>query len=345
MSNPNCYVRATELIGFEELVEGGGISATALLKEAGIDPAKLSEPDSLISGRAFAVLHEIAAEKLNRPNFGLEWMLKTPDHFPNLGPLILLAKLSSNLQDFADLALRYWKYHTNDYTLVQLHDEGAGHGIFRYVHASHALPTRHLAEHAVANIVAVCRKVTNREHDNPVIVRFQHSRPRDTTLHQRIFKCPIEFDAQFTEIVFDPKFLSHHTSGSLTVLKPIVGYYIRHRIQRLPIYDQTMTRTVEMAIPSVSGTGNCNIEFIASSIGLTSKKLRRLLAAEATTFSAILEKVRADMARDYLVQSDAPIASIAGLLDYSSTPPFTLAFRRWTGKSPLQFRKAARVSD
>lgn len=342
MTNQNCYVRATELIGFEELVDGAGISAAELLIKAGIDPRALKNPDGPISGRGFNMLLEIAAEELNRPSFGLEWTLATPDHFPNLGPLMLLAKLTSNLQEFIDLSLRYWKYHTNDYTLRQLRDPETGFEVLRLCPSSVAPLSRQFAEHYVGNAAKLTRKVTNRENENPTLVRFQHNRPADTTLHERILRCPIAFGAEHTDIVFEPKYLGYETNGGLTMLRPIVSYYIRNRIQHLPIYDQTITRTVALAIPSVIGTGNCNIDFIAASIGLSTKKLRRLLASEDTTFSDILEDVRSNLARQFLKESDAPVGNIAGLLDYSATPPFSLAFKRWTGMSPLEFRKQQR---
>lgn len=343
MPGKTCYVRATELIGFEQLVECGEINAVSLLREAGIDPVALKRPDSLISARGFNLLHEVCAARLSRPNFGLEWTLATPDHFPNLGPLMLLARLTSNLREFADATLNYWNYHTNAYRIQLLHDGENGAGSFRYSDVSSAPSSRHLTEHWLANVVTVCRNVTSRHDENPMTVRFQHPRPQDISLHEKIFRCRLQFDASHTEIVFDPKTLDFETRGGFTVLKSVVGLYIRHRIHHLPIYDQTMTTTVSLAIPSMMGTGNCNVEFVSSSIGLSSKKLRRFLAAEGTTFSDILDGVRCNMAREYLRTSEAPVAHIAGLLDYSSTPPFTLAFKRWTGLSPLEFRKQARV--
>ena len=323
-------------------MEGGDKRAISLLVKAGIDPSKLQQPESLIPFRAFALLHEIAAEELGRPSFGLEWTLATPDHFPNLGPLLMLARFSHNLEEFLNFAIRYWRYHTNAYSLQRRTEPNSGQAILRYVLDSVTPATRQHAEHTLANIVVIARNVTSQETDNPAVVRFQHGKPQDLSLHNSIFRCPMEFNAEHTEILFDPKFLSYKTTGGLTLLKSIVGYYIRHRMKSLPLYDQTMAATVSLAIPSVIGTGNCNIEFIANSIGLSSKKLRRLLAAEATTFSDILDGARSEMACRYLIESDAPVASIAGLLDYSAAPPFILAFRRWTGKSPLEFRKHAR---
>jgi AraC-like DNA-binding protein len=345
MTHPRLYVRATELIGFEELVAGGAYSATALLEMAGIDPSKLRQPDSLMPFRNFAHLIEITADKLNRPSFGLEYSLAGPDHAPALGPLILFSRLATNAQDCINLALQYWKYHTNAYAIQQLHDPDLNLAVFRFVLNSDAPATRQYVEAAFSNIVRVCRIATGYHDVNPSVVRFQHSRPNDTTLHQHVFRCPIEFEAEHSEILFDPTFLQHQLDGGLSFIKPIVGLFIRHRIKCLPIYDQTMARTVALAIPSVLGVGKCNIDFIATSIGLSAKKLRRLLAAENTTFSDVLDDVRANLAREYLVETDAPVASIARLLDYASAPPFILAFKRWNGETPTEFRHSRRLSE
>ncbi|MGL4490666.1 MAG: helix-turn-helix domain-containing protein [Rhizobiaceae bacterium] len=46
-----------------------------------------------------------------------------------------------------------------------------------------------------------------------------------------------------------------------------------------------------------------------------------------------------------LADTDAQVSQIAGLLDYASTPPFTTAFRRWTGMTPLDYRQHRRETS
>jgi AraC-like DNA-binding protein len=337
------YIRATQLIGFQELVEEFGGDALALLADAQIEAKALSEPDSLISYNAFGNLLEIASHQLLRPSLALEWTLRTPPHFPNLGPLALLAKFVGSVQEWIDTSLRYWTYHTDAFTLVQRIDETTGLVALRYKMDTFAFPTRQLTETVLGNTICLARNVTGHATLNPSLIRFQHGRPADLSNHERVFRCPIEFGAEHNEIVFDPSILRLTTNGNLKLFKPIVGYYMRHRIQRMPVYDQSMSTTIALAIPSIIGTGKCNIEFISESLGLTPKKLQRLLATEGTSFSAILENVRGNMARQYLSESNAPVARIAGLLDYSTTAPFSLAFKRWTGQTPLEFRKNGRL--
>ena len=132
--------------------------------------------------------------------------------------------------------------------------------------------------------------------------------------------------------------LDYPTNGHLKLFKGVLDRYIRYRIRQMPVYDQTMTATV--AIRSTIGTGRCSVDFIAHSLGVSVKKLQRLLALENTSFSDILDEVRHTIAVRLLSESDAPISRVAGLLDYSTVPPFTLAFRRWTGVSPRAFRSA-----
>jgi AraC-like DNA-binding protein len=336
------YIRATTLVGFQELVDDAGGDAAALLRAASISETLLTQPDGLMSYNKLGNLLEIASQELSRPSLGLEWSLRTQDHAPNFGPLILLAKFVDTLQEWIDTGLEYWKFHTNAFTMLQLEDEKTGLAALRYTRNSCTFPTRQLTETVLANLCSMTRKVTERPDAKPALIRFQHGRPSDLSYHERAFRCPIEFGSEHDEIVFHPEMLGYKTNGNLKYFKPLVGHYIKSRIQRMPVYDQSMATTIALAIPSIMGMGKCNIEFISESLGLTPKKLQRLLANEDTTFSKIFEIVRKNMACQFLVESDAPVAHIARLLDYSATTPFTLAFKRWTGMSPLEFRKQER---
>lgn len=170
-------------------------------------------------------------------------------------------------------------------------------------------------------------------------MRFRHRRPDDHALHQAVFECPVEFNCPHTEILFERRILDLHAKGNLKFFKPLLGFYIQHRIAQLPVYDQSMSTVVALAIPSIIGTGKCDLEFIASSLDMSAKKLQRLLADEGTTFSDILDHVREEMARHLLANSDASVERIAGLLDYASNAPFTNAFKRWTDQTPMAFRR------
>jgi AraC-like DNA-binding protein len=335
------YIRALALIGFVDLVEQSGGDGLALLDAAGIDRAALHDFDRLISFRRMALLMELAAVQLNRPNFGLDWVLAQAEG-ENFGPLILLANYARNLEEWFVAGVKYWRFHTNAFTIRLLKEEAGQAAVMRYEADSFALPGRQMAEAVLANMCKAARLVTSDETTGPVLVRFQHSRPRNIDAHTRAFRCPIEFNADHTELVGDAALLQRPTNGSLRPFKSLMSGYLMARIAMMPVYDQSMTTTVATAIPSLLGSGYCNMDTVAAALGLHPKRLQRGLAEENTNFSEIIERVRENTARRLLVESDASVERIAGLLDYSSTAPFTTAFKRWTGQAPLTFRRDQR---
>lgn len=338
MQKNETYVQAVSLVGLPALAEEGGIDLRELMTEVGIPPAALDRPQMLISHRAHAHLIELLALRLDRPALGLEWSESLVPNFAKVAPIAILAYFSRNVREWLELTQRFFIYHTNGTTL-QLHKYENDLAALRYVGDSFALPSRQLVEHVLALICLMARHVTGHVDEYPTLVRMRHSRPTDTSAHARVFNCPVEFNALHDEVVFEKRYLGFATNGNFRLFRPLVEQFLRFQIDRTPAYNQTMTTTVSLAISGVLGAGKCDADFIANILSMNTKKMQRLLAAEGTTFSELLDQVRENTARSLLIESHAPISQIAGLLDYASTSPFIAAFRRWTRKSPLAFRK------
>lgn len=79
---------------------------------------------------------------------------------------------------------------------------------------------------------------------------------------------------------------------------------------------------------------------MAEHLNMSSRTLRRRLAAENTTFREIQDSIRSDMAIGYLRETRLPIAEIAELLGFDDVANFRRAFRRWNGCSPQAFRES-----
>lgn len=338
------YIKGAMLWGFADLVRSRGGDPTALAERVSFDRRVLTDFDGLISWSRACMLTELAAEELDMPSFGLEWALTIPPHFPNVGPAAMLASFCETIGEWARLCFQYWRFHTNAYACQLLLEPDGPNAIVRFHLEGLGFASRQMMELHLANATRMARLVTGlgEEGVNPVLVRFQHARPADISLHEALFQCGLEFGAPHYEVHFDRSYLDKPAKGDLKLLKSLVSWYIRYRIRHLPIYDQTMKSTVALAVQSMLGSGGCTLEFIAHSLGFSAKKLQRLLAQEGTSFSVILEDVREATARRLLAESDAPIAHVAGLLEYSSTAPFSLAFRRWSGMSPRAYRYRAK---
>ena len=81
------------------------------------------------------------------------------------------------------------------------------------------------------------------------------------------------------------------------------------------------------------------LENVASHFDIPERTLRRTLGEEGTSFRAILDQLRAEVATKYLRDTQMTVDDIASALGFSETANFRHAFRRWKGASPRAFRQ------
>jgi len=84
--------------------------------------------------------------------------------------------------------------------------------------------------------------------------------------------------------------------------------------------------------------GYPTLEQMARHLGMAPRTLRRHLQHEGTSYSALLEAARRREALRLLDQPSLPTHRIAAMLGYEDPANFTRAFRRWTGRTPSQYR-------
>jgi AraC-like DNA-binding protein len=87
---------------------------------------------------------------------------------------------------------------------------------------------------------------------------------------------------------------------------------------------------------------------VAKKLALSTRTLARRLEDEGESFGSLLDDTRRRLALRHLDQNELSVEEIAFVLGFSQAPVFHRAFRRWTGKTPLEFRRelqAARSSS
>jgi AraC-like DNA-binding protein len=74
-------------------------------------------------------------------------------------------------------------------------------------------------------------------------------------------------------------------------------------------------------------------------MGASPRTLKRKLAAQGVSFSALLTEARHEAAMRLLRRSTLSLDAIAERLGYSTAPNFIRAFRRWSGQTPTEYRR------
>lgn len=346
------YIRSTALHGFAEAVGSAGWNAEAFLVEAGIPVHVLQDEETLISWQKFGHLLEVVAKRCGNPAFGLEWAVRMPPPYAAAGPISLLAGQSKTVGEWLEKAMRYWKFHTNAYSLrlvdspsIQFDGRPLETVALRFDNRHLVRPGRQLMEYMLGGARTIMAGMADIGDQMFLAVRFQHLPPADLTSYRKAFRCRLEFSADHYELVFDRAVLDLPLAVTSTVLSSYFGAFLEYQMQRRQHYDQSITATIKLAVASLMGTGLCTLEFVAEAMGISPKKLQRLLAQENTSFSEVCNTVRRDTAYRIIAETDAPLTSVAGLLDYASIVPFSNAFRRWSGFAPTVFRKQARLIE
>ncbi|MEJ2333526.1 MAG: helix-turn-helix transcriptional regulator, partial [Desulfobulbaceae bacterium] len=85
-----------------------------------------------------------------------------------------------------------------------------------------------------------------------------------------------------------------------------------------------------------------SLDNVASVLCVGTRKLQRMLQQEATSFIALLNETRMELAKKYVLDKSMDMTEIAFLLGFAEQSTFSRSFKRWTGQSPSQYRKAVR---
>ena len=93
---------------------------------------------------------------------------------------------------------------------------------------------------------------------------------------------------------------------------------------------ETVAAMLESGMPSAGR--------LAAASGLSLRTLQRRLAAEGTSFSALLEDVRREQALERLAAGVGSLADLSASLGYKRQSALTRAVRRWTGRPPSRTR-------
>jgi AraC-like DNA-binding protein len=170
--------------------------------------------------------------------------------------------------------------------------------------------------------------------------------PLHAALQRPVPPCPDEFEALFGPVIeyaaadyrfgFDKTLASSPLSTAQPELarlndQTVVDYLARY--DRANITMQVRAKIIEQLHDGVPKQ-----ETIADTLNVSLRSLQRRLKAEATSFKKLLEDTREQLAMQYLRESHRSVGEITYLLGFSEPSNFTRAFKRWTGKSPVEYR-------
>jgi AraC-like DNA-binding protein len=310
-------LRAAALTNFEQVATACGLDARALLAEVGLPARCLADPDLMIPAAAAGALLERAAELGYEPAFGLR--MAAARRLSNLGALGLLLRDQPTLR--AALEAMVARIHThNEAFSASLVEEGPLVAIREETLLGGGVPVRQAVELAMGTTFRMLGIFLG-EGWRPKLVSFRHAAPPNIGWHRRVFGDAVAFGQEFNEIVCHAADLEAPNPGA----DPVMARYSQRLLERDPSRDMQMTDRVRRLIVLLMPRGHCRVEVVAQHLGMDRRTVAKRLAAEGTTFSALVEAMRADLLARYLKDGRRPLSEVATLLGFSELS----AFSRW----------------
>jgi AraC-like DNA-binding protein len=169
---------------------------------------------------------------------------------------------------------------------------------------------------------------------------FAHPKPADVSEYEETFgPATLRFDAPSYGFVFDSEYLNAPLPSADPILHAVLCEHVGLVFAQLSRRRTLATRVREVTIKELA-LGTPAIFTVARKFRMSPRSLGRKLEREGTTFSALLDDVRRELAERYVGSQEIAFAQIAFQLRFAHVEAFYRAFKRWTGLTPLKYRRA-----
>jgi AraC-like DNA-binding protein len=173
----------------------------------------------------------------------------------------------------------------------------------------------------------------------PRCVELAAPPPQDRAEHQRLFGAVIVFDADANQLVVDQAVVALPIARADASLETVLRGYA-DALTASTTSSSSAAHALEAHFASTLAWTPADIGSAAKALSLSPRTLQRRLEAEGTSFKRVLEEFRRASALTWLRDGKKTLSEVAFTLGFSEISAFSRAFRRWTGTSASDYRRA-----
>jgi len=322
---------AIHLLRFAEALGRLDYDAPRLLAAIGCDPRTLEDPDALVPCVWTGAL--VAAATRERPMRNLSLRLACEIPAGSYPLLEYLVNTSSTVGEAQRRLVRY-------FGLMQVpisHEVREDEDPIRTIVRSPGNPFG--IEFTVALNVLHARRETIRPAS--LAVSFSHE-PDDVADFERTLACPVRTGRDWDGLEFPRECWTLPLKRRDSVLQGLLERQADEILARLRRSESVADSLAAALARRVAG-GDTGIAPVSRYLATSPRTLQRRLAAEGTSYQAVLDGVRREAAEGYLADSTLSAGEVGYLLGYSEPAAFHRAFKRWHGVTPVEYRSKARA--
>ncbi|MGF1455232.1 MAG: AraC family transcriptional regulator ligand-binding domain-containing protein [Alphaproteobacteria bacterium] len=314
-----------------------GISIHEIETATGLSGLDLVHPDARLPEDVIAALWDMLVP--SDPEVALSMELARAAPFSFFGGLVHGAQFAKDLRTVLHLMVK-----TRRFMADRLHmalEEQGGEATLTCAHPMVGADRGRTAEVGAGIFTRMISDVLGIE-NSLVRVEFFHPPSGPTKAYLDFFQTEVHFERPANAIVLKRDCLDLGISQSNAELFAFVEQYYDGVLRRLDcaIEPPGIARLRKAVVEAVSN-GCFEPISVAARMNVSLRSAQRIANGHGTSIQALINDRRAQSAMDFLQDPEVDIHAIALLLGYSDDRAFRRAFKRWTGRTPSEFRKAA----
>jgi AraC-like DNA-binding protein len=308
------------------------------LADFGLSEDAYAQDAAQITNPQLGRLFDAMAARLGEPHLGL--VLPGQLRFQRYAVPELAARASATLRG----ALEEWA-HFASLVHPSIAFECVQHG--SAVHFSHrtlGFPrglSRHLNEFAMAAPLHFGRESSGAS-PRVLEVSFAHARPRSLDALQTYFRTrALQFGADHNRLVLDGASLEQPQLTADARLLATVRSLGELALAQRGCAEPSLRAQVARQLRAQLEVGDVHLRKLARLLHLSVRTLQRRLEDEGTSFAAVLDEVKRELACALVSDPELPLHEVAARLGFGEVASFSRAFKRWTGHGPGAYRSRA----
>jgi AraC-like DNA-binding protein len=309
-----------------------GADIPELLAEVGIERSLLEDPASRIERETFINLMSAVMQQTQDEFLGFGQGRKSkPGTFSMMAHAVINC---ANLEKAVERGLRFYELFDLDLHSTLVRADGMAE---LRVQASERLDFREvIIESMLFLSLRFMSWMVGKTIEPSAIELDFHRGPEDE--YRSEFECPVRYDMDINRIVFSLDYLEL----PLVQNEISLSRFLRDSLAQLwegNVHNVGLPAQIRAIISKEYGNNFPDFSEVCEKMNMTPQTLRRRLKDANTSYQEIKDTLRKDASIYYLSKEDLSIDEIALLMGFSEASSFHRAFKKWTGKTPSQYRR------
>lgn len=317
-----------------QAVADAGVPRARLLRAARIDPRGALGADAQLAQSKLFELFELSLDQTGDPAFGLHSIERMRSEAAS--PLAALMLHAMTLRDALRSMQEFRGLFGAEATFAFYEQDGKVWVRCQSYPDASLRAQRFLAEVSLGGLYRFLRDF---RYGSPAEqVTFAYPAPEYASEYQRFFDARARFEQSFTGLCFDAAHLSAPAPNADSELHETLSLYAKRRLLHLTEHVP-WSRRVHEALVWQPAPRNMTMPYVARRLGVSVRSLRRYLSNEGKAFAELANDALAEIAKSCLLDERRTIMQTAHELGFADNTAFHRAFKRWTGLTPMAYRR------